>query len=245
MGRTVNVPVASAPREGAGGYALLADSLSTVARGRPRPFRFKVLDPEGLTVRGFDARDGARMHLVVARRRDLAHYRHLQPAMSLDGTWWAPLELPEPGRYRAIADFSVGGEGQTLGVDLLAPGSVEARPVPAPARVATADGYEVALEDADLLAAGRPVRLAFRVALDGRAVSGFEPLGGVRARLEALRAGDLAFLRGRTVPGRVPGELLFEAAFPGEGRYRLYVSFVHDGRERTAGFTVEVVRAVR
>lgn len=94
---------------------MLVDRL-TLPHGGAGSLRFKILHEDGRTVRGFDMRHDTRMHLVVVRRRDLAHYRHLYPSMSLDGTWSAPLEFPEPGVYRTIADFPVAGERAHPGV---------------------------------------------------------------------------------------------------------------------------------
>ena len=46
------------------------------------------------------------MHLIVVRR-DLTGYQHLHPTMTPDGTWRVPLTLPDPGVWRAYADFTV------------------------------------------------------------------------------------------------------------------------------------------
>lgn len=224
-----------------GGYTLLADRSALSRRGAGI-LRFKILDEDGRTVRGFDMLYGSRMHLVVVRRRDLAHYRHLYPPMSLDGTWSASLGFPEAGVYRAIADFSAGGAERTLGVDLAAPGSTEAKPVPAPVTTARVGGYAVDLET-DSLAAGSPGRLRFRISRAGREVTGLEDHLGARAHLLILRAGDLLLLRGRPLPRAADGATLgFEVDLPGRGRYRLFLCFVHGGSIRTAAFTVEVAR---
>jgi hypothetical protein len=49
----------------------------------------------------------------------------------------------------------------------------------------------------------------------------------------ALREGDLAFLHVHPT-----GEgVTFEATFPSEGRYRLFLQFQHEGRVQTVAFT--------
>src|SRR5829696_9565011 len=77
--------------------------------GREEAFGLRILDKAGRAVRDFDEQHGERMHLIVVRR-DLVHYQHLHPSLDADGTWSVPLVLPEPGVYRAFADFSAGGE---------------------------------------------------------------------------------------------------------------------------------------
>jgi hypothetical protein len=242
--RWLPAKVPETPGAYAGGLSLLVDR-SALPYGRAGSLRFKILDEDGHTVRGFDMRHGGRMHLVVVRRRDLAHYRHLYPSMSLDGTWSAPLEFPEPGLYRAIADFSVAGVGRTLGADLPAPGSTEARPLPEPATTAKVDGYEVRLE-APPLAVGRGRRLEFRITRSGGGAVDLHAHFGAVGQLAALREGDLALARGRLLgaTGGPAGDrtLTFELDPPGEGRYRLFLRFSGGGGVRTVGFTLEVGR---
>src|SRR5215208_1274649 len=95
------------------GYTLQV-SPKTFEAGQEEAFGLRILDRGGHAVRDFDEQHGERMHLIVVRR-DLAHYQHLHPSLGTDGTWSVPLVLPEPGVYRAFADFSVGGESLTLG----------------------------------------------------------------------------------------------------------------------------------
>ncbi len=177
------------------------------------------------------------MHLIVVRR-DLVHYQHLHPSLGADGTWSVSLTLPEPGVYRAFADFSVGGEALTLGADLAVPGNLEFARLPDPSGVAPTDGYEVTLE-AGAPTAGTKGSLTFRITSGGREVEQLEPYLGAQGHLVALREGDLAFLHVHPTGG-VGAQLTFRAAFPSMGRYRLFLQFAHGGRVRTAGFTVEV-----
>lgn len=56
------------------------------------------------------------LHLYVIRT-DLAVFRHLHPTLGADGTWTAPVRLPEPGDYRVVAEFvaeDTGGNGDFL-----------------------------------------------------------------------------------------------------------------------------------
>lgn len=224
----------------AGGYTLLADR-STLSREGVGTLRFKILDDDGGTVRGFDMRHASRMHLVVVRRRDLSHYRHLYPAMSLDGTWSVPVELTEVGIYGAVADFSIGGVRRTLLTGLLAEGSAEATPIPEPTTTASVDGYEVRMEGPPPVA-GVANRLGFHILYGGQRIAEPDRHFIVPGHLVALRASDLALFHGRpfdTADAGLPA-LNFALELPDAGLYRLFLQFTYGGRERVVGFTVEV-----
>ncbi|GGJ27025.1 hypothetical protein GCM10010121_042800 [Streptomyces brasiliensis] len=71
-----------------------------------------------------------------------------------------------------------------------------------------------------------------------------EPYLQAYGHLVALRSGDLAYLHvhpngepgdGTTHPGP---DVSFTATAPSAGTYRLFLGFRHDGRVRTAAFTV-------
>ena len=218
------------------GYTMDGGSKALEA-GREETFEFRILDRAGRVVHNFDEQHGERMHLIVVRR-DLVHYQHLHPSLAADGTWSISLALPEPGVYRAFADFSVGGEALTLGTDLAVPGTFEFVRLPDPTGVAYTEDYEVTIE-AGVLAAGSEGSLAFHVTSSGREVEQLDPYLGALGHLVALREGDLAFLHVHPTGG-VGARLTFHAVFPSLGRYRLFLQFAHEGRVRTAGFTVEV-----
>ncbi|MDP8950831.1 MAG: hypothetical protein M3N18_01075 [Actinomycetota bacterium] len=226
-----------------GGLAISAEGYTleavpkTFEAGREEAFGFRILDQAGRAVRDFDEQHGERMHLIVVRR-DLTHYQHLHPSLGPDGTWSVPLTLPEPGVYRAFADFSVGGRPLTLGGDLTVPGNLEFAPLPDPTSVVRVDGYEVTL-GSGLLPAGAESPLTFRITRQGQDIEQLEPYLGALGHLVALREGDLAFLHVHPTGGG-GSEVTFHAVFPSIGRYRLFLQFAHAGRVRTAAFTVEV-----
>jgi hypothetical protein len=218
------------------GYTMDVGS-KTLAANCEETFAFRILDRAGRVVRDFDEQHGELMHLMVVRR-DLVHYQHMHPSLGDDGNWAVSLALPEAGVYRAFADFSVGGEALTLGTDLAVPGTFEPARLPDPTDVARTEDYEVILE-AGTPTAGTEGFLAFRITSGGREVERLEPYLGALGHLVALREGDLAFLHVHP-SGGVGGRLTFHAVFPSMGRYRLFLQFAHEGRVRTAGFTVEV-----
>lgn len=79
------------------------------------------------------------------------------------------------------------------------------------------------------------------VSRNGRPVEDLEPYLGALGHLVALREGDIAFLHvhPETDDGSGP-RISFQATFPSEGRYRLFLQFAHEGRVQTAALTVEV-----
>jgi hypothetical protein len=210
-------------------------------RGEAGTVRFRVLGEDGAPLRGdaYDVTHERRMHLIVVRR-DLRGFQHLHPTLADDGTWSAPLTLPEAGSYRLFADFSHDGEAQTLASDLRVSGDATLTdlPAPAPATTSAPTGDDVTLDAGDEHPhAGAETSLAFTIERDG-AQAQIEPYLGADGHLVALREGDLAFLHVHPT-GAGPA---FATTFPSAGRYRLFLQYKVDGRVETAAFTVEVGR---
>src|SRR5829696_3042941 len=221
----------------AAGYTLQGSS-KTFEVGREEAFGLRILDKAGRAVRDFDEQHGERMHLMVVRR-DLVHYQHLHPSLGADGTWFVPLVLPEPGVYRAFADFSVGREPLTLGADLHVPGETWLASLPDPTSVARVDGYEVEL-DAGTPTADAESALTFRITRQGQDVEELEPYLGALGHLVALREGDLAFLHVHPTGG-AGARIMFHAVFPSMGLYKLFLQFANEGRVHTVDFTREIL----
>jgi len=159
--------------------------------------------------------------------------------MAPDGTWTAPITLPEAGVYRAFADFSHDGEAQTVGADIAVDGRADYRPLPAPAPTATAgDGYEVELAEAAPVA-GDESELAFTVTRNGDPVA-VEPYLGANGHLVALSEADLDFLHVHPVEGEAGGPIAFMTEFTEPGRHALFLQFRDAGEVRTAEFTIDV-----
>jgi hypothetical protein len=222
----------------AGGLTLELDT-PRIAPGEHGELRFQVVDEDGTAVRDFEVEHEKRLHLILARR-DLTGFQHLHPRMDADGTWSAPVTIPEPGDYRVFADFKHDGENQTLARDLTVSGTAVEEPLPAPASTAVTDtGYRVQLE-AEESRAGQPAELTFHVTRGGEEVAVQDYLGA-KGHLVALRAGDLAYLH--THPAEGHGDAVrFETEFPSEGRYRLFLQFKHEGQVHTAAFTRAVAQ---
>ncbi len=224
-----------------GGYTL-TPTTTTLTPGTATDFSFRITGPDGSPVTRFDAKHDKQMHLIVVRR-DAAGYQHLHPEMSPEGTWHVPMRLADAGTYRVFADFAPsGGEDQTLGADVSAPGNFAPAAYP-PSRVADVDGYQVRL-DGDLVP-GRSSPVTLTVSKDGRPVTDLQPYLAAYGHLVALRSSDLAYLHvhpeGTPGDGRTPAgpQIVFQAEVPSAGTYRLFLDFQHQNTVRTGEFTVD------
>ncbi|REE97394.1 hypothetical protein [Thermomonospora umbrina] len=235
-------PVPGGLQVSQGGYTL-APKTVTLEPGKKTDFAFSVNGPDGRPVTRYTTIHGKQLHLIVVRR-DMSGFQHLHPVVNGAGVWTIPLTLPDPGAYRMFTDVQPEGvkEQFTLGADLTAPGDHRPADLPEPVQVAKVDDYEVRLAGA--LQPGRTSRLTLSVAKDGEPVTDLEPYLEAYGHLVALRSGDLAYLHvhpdgepgdGRTRPGP---EITFYAEVPSVGTYRLYLDFQHEGKVRTAEFTV-------
>jgi hypothetical protein len=226
------------------GLASAGDGLRLVVedpelqRGRAERLAFRIADDHGATVRHFDVEHTKRMHVIVARR-DLTGFQHLHPTQRADGAWEVPVTLRDAGSYRLFADFSRGGEPQTLASDLRVDGRADLRDLPAPAQNAVSDGgYDVELA-APGAHPGEEAELRFRISKDGKPVR-TETYLGAGGHLVALREGDLAFLHVHPTNEAGSDEIAFASTFPTEGRYRLFLQFEVGGELQTVAFTQEV-----
>ncbi|OON29785.1 MULTISPECIES: hypothetical protein [unclassified Micromonospora] len=233
---------------GVGGLAVssggwtLAPLAADLAAGRAGEFRFQIRDAQGRPVTRFAVVHDKPMHMIVVRR-DLTGYQHLHPTMATDGTWSVPLTLPQPGVWRAYADFTLvtddgGQSARTLGTDLAVPGEYAPRPLPAAARTATVDGFAVSWSGEPAIGVTRPLRFEVRAA-DGAAAP-LERYLGAYGHLVALREGDLGYLHVHPEAGPPTAGVSFQVTVPGPGSYRLYLDFQVAGVVRTAEFTLNV-----
>jgi hypothetical protein len=217
------------------GYSLRANQ-TTFEPGRPLPFRFQILGPDGKPVTAYRLLHERELHLIVARR-DLATFSHLHPDREPDGTWLVELTLPSPGPYRAFADVAPsGGPDLTLSIDLMASGEWVSQELPPPSRTEHVEDYEVELSGE--LAAGAHSELSFRVSRGGPLVQ-LEPYLGALGHLVALRPLDLTYLHVHPLEGGSSDTVSFGVGVPSPGPYRLFLQFLHGGQVHTVAFTVE------
>ncbi|MFD3661834.1 hypothetical protein ACFWVF_14750 [Streptomyces sp. NPDC058659] len=219
-----------------GGYTLALET-PTPATGKS-VLKFSIKDAAGKKVTAFATEHGKELHFIVASR-DLGTFRHLHPVKAADGTWTTPVDLPAAGGYKAFADFKPAApdaRGITLGADLSVPGAYAPKPMPAVAPTATVDGYQVRL--GGTLDPGKAGELKLTVTKAGKPVTDLEPYLGAYGHLVALRDGDLAYLHVHPNEGGPGPDVSFTATAPSAGTYRLFLDFQHEGKVRTAAFTV-------
>jgi hypothetical protein len=221
------------------GYTLqlTADALPAATT---QDFRFRISGPDGTPVTKFAVEHEKRLHLVLVRR-DGSGFQHVHPEMAADGTWSVPLTLPEAGSYRVFADFKPeNGPKTTLGADVQVPGAYGPKQHLADSRTSTVDQYEVALTGE--LTAGAESVVTAKVTKDGKPVTDLQPYLGANGHLVALRAADLAYLHVHPQESTGHGpEVKFAVEVPTGGRYRLFLDFQHEGKVRTAEFTLSTV----
>lgn len=241
-------PPAGGLQISAGGYRL-ALAKTTITAGVRTELKFAIKDEHDRNLTSYEREHEKELHFIVASR-DLTVFRHLHPARAADGVWSIPVELPKAGDYRVFADFTPSGAGGaahedgaheaaatnlTLGADLAVSGPYEPAGLPPVRTTAEADGYQVALDGA--LTPGEASELDLTVSKDGRPVTDLQPYLGAYGHLVALRAGDLAYLHVHP-DGRSGAKVSFGATAPSGGAYRLFFDFRHEGKVRTAAFTV-------
>ena len=237
----------SESRAAPGGLALAANGLrlepseTRFEPETPTHWTFRIVDADGAPVTEFEEAHGRLSHLVVVRR-DLTRFQHRHPELQAEGTWLVEdLAVPDPGVYRAFVDVVVDGR-PTLGMDLLASGTVTHAERPDASQTATADNHEIELLTDDV-AAGERSRLSFAVRRDGDPVPELEEYLGARGHLVALREGDLAYLHVHPeATAADSGRVEFEARFPTPGRYRLFLQTKPAGELLTTAFDVRIDR---
>lgn len=208
------------------------------------PLQFRILDPNGASVKRYVENHDKLLHLIVVRN-DLADFQHVHPELDATGTWRVPVNLSRAGDYRVFADFTAdGGPALTLGANLHVAGQYDPQPLPAVSASAVVDGYTVTLDGAPKV--DESSMLTMTVSRDGKPVTDLQPYLGAYGHLVALRASDLAYLHvhpmGEPGDGVTPAgpDIGFHTAFPSKGDYRLFLDFQHQGVVRTAEFTVSV-----
>lgn len=216
------------------GYTLSADQ-TVLSAGQQAILRLRVTGPDGHPVLRYGVVGDRLMHLALVRR-DLSGYRALAPALSADGTWTAPVTLPDAGSWRLLADFTALDPAShatplLLGLDLAASGTFAPQPDVSPATDTTVDGYTVTLTGIPRTAAAEPLLATVR--RDGQPAD-----VDASARLTLLRDGDLAYAA-VAADHAARGLLRFAVTLPSPGRYRAFLDFTTgDGATHTAAFTL-------
>jgi hypothetical protein len=219
---------------GASGHAervTLDLDRTRVAAGSGRRVTFRLLDADGAPLTSYDERHERDLHLIVVGTPGLTDYQHLHPTR--DGDLWTARMALAPGRYRVYAD------GRTAGEDFVAQSSLTVtgrrtpdRRTPAPSTRDRVGPYDVALD------AAADGTMTLRVTRDGEPVTDLQPYLGASGHLVVIRRGSLDYVHAHPEDGPPGPEVAFAVEFDEPGVHRLFFDFKHQGRVRTAAFTV-------
>ena len=235
----------TALEQGADGTAATAGGLTlkpqatTIAASKTAQWSLRIVDKHGMPVTRFERDQTKLLHLIVVRS-DFSRYQHLHPALGGKGRFTVAMRLPEPGKYRAIADFTTAGKRYALGTTITVPGTAAKRALLAARTTSAVDGYDVTVQHG-AIAAGQGATLTFGVTRGGKPVSALEPYLGAFGHLVALHVPDLAYSHVHPVSSSAKGgKVTFDADFPRAGRYGTFLQFRAGGVVHTAPFTVVV-----
>jgi hypothetical protein len=244
-------------------YALVGFKPAVPATANtPTTVSFAVRSPDGRTLTAFKRGPGPHtgVHLILVRR-DLAYIVHQHPPIASDGTISQPVTFPAPGIYRAVIDVypKVGSQPNfQLFHTVRVAGAYTPKPLPAPARSVTVDGYRFTMSAPPRLAAIQAAFLTIHVTAPSGRPATFTPWFGALAHAIFFRSGSLDYFHthvcGRGATGctstlgatkvtgtsTTPGKLTVGVLVPVAGTWRLFLQCRVDGRVITAPFTLKV-----
>jgi hypothetical protein len=234
------------PVPGVGDYRLDVSQIPAEGGRGLRGLRFRIRDPASKNVvESFSEVHERLMHLFVVGR-DLTFFAHEHPVRAGDG-FAVTLDL-EPGAYMLITDFlPESGAPQLIHHAIVTPGyagSPFARTPELQEDLSDkiVDGIRVQLAVSGARAGRRATaRFTFADAVTGAPVRDLQPYLGASGHLLAVSA-DLTqsfHAHPEGVSGAGP-EVAFEALFPDEGSYKIWVQIQRGGRVTTAPFVVRV-----
>ncbi|NBD27621.1 hypothetical protein [Paenibacillus glycinis] len=231
--------------------AVEADGMDEDGRpvgGQEISLALQVLDPAGRPVDEFAEDMTKLMHFIVVSK-DLADFQHLHPVYEGEGRFGVKLTFPNGGPFLLVSEFMPDGKGLTvyktwIDVGGEEPGAAKLKPDASPTSV-TVDGIEIklsAMPELNELKAGGTVMLDFalRKADTGERIV-LEPYLGTAGHCVILDENARQYLHVHAVSEMSTGSsVMFHAAFPKAGVYKLWAQFQYQGRVYTAPFVVNV-----
>jgi hypothetical protein len=230
--------------------------------GKPAAFTFRILQPDGTTLKAFKRGAGPHtgVHLIFVRR-DLAQIVHLHPAIAADGTFADAITFPAAGPYRLVIDVypALGPQPNfQLFSTVTVAGSYTPQRLPPLQTSEVADGYRFTLQGRPRLHAIEAAFLHFTVTGPDGKPAAFTPWFGALAHAIFFRKGSLDYfhthvcaagalgctsLLGATrVTGTstTPGKLTVGVLVPLAGQWRLFLQCRVNGTVVTAPVTRNV-----
>jgi hypothetical protein len=223
-----------------GGYTLRAVEPNLEA-GDDQFVELTLTGPDGRPVDELDEVDGAPVHLVAVRR-DLTGFQHINPAPGEGTSWWALLNL-KPGPWHVILELQPTALGRriVLATDFTVQGDYQAEPLPPPVDQVVVGGMDV--RRSGPLTTRSTARSRLTVTEAGKPVTDLQPVHGGLGHAVVIRPDDLGYLHLHAVPTAGAGpDVEFEGGVPARGTYRVFVEFYRGERVYVAAYTEQVRR---
>jgi hypothetical protein len=209
--------------------------------GNDQFVELRITGPDGGPLGDLDEVDGLPMHLVAVRR-DLTGFQHINPAPGEGTSWWALLNLT-PGPWHVTIELQPAALHRriTLGTDFTVLGDYRAEPLPPPTDQVSVGGLDVRRSGA--LTTRTDALSSFTITGHGQPVTDLQPVHGGLGHAVIIRPGDLGYshLHALTTSGSGP-VLQFVGGVPARGTYRIFVEFYRGEQLHVAAYTVQVRR---
>ncbi len=192
-----------------------------------------------------------KLHLLVVDPT-LSDYQHIHPEPGRrNGQWKFTMTPHRPGAYRVFADFTpiVTQRGLYASADFEVPGTVP-KVIQQVNNTAQLLGYTFTLDVPELLHAGQPTDLRFRIESQGKVKEPvpMQPVMGAFAHLVAFDQARSGFAHLHPLetdlskpPDAIHPELNFKVTIPRSGRYVIWAQVNLDGKELFVPFWIEVL----
>lgn len=227
--------------------------------GQPAPYRFRIEDADGQTIKKFDIEQEKLLHLIVVRK-DLTNFQHVHPELNPETGQFnlANLTFPTDGPYRVVADFVPSAEasheqkGHEAGQPVTLTEDIEvgdmdkyrAQSLPSPQPSSQTAGYSVELAtETGQLSANQETKLSFRITRSGTPVTNLERYLGSLGHAVVLSEDDLEYIHSHALTEADQtqnGMVQFALTPPRSGRYKVFFQFQHEGQVRTTEFVLNV-----
>jgi len=197
-----------------------------VHAGQPVTLRFFVHDrPRNSPVEDLQVEHEKLMH-VIGVREDLNEFFHVHPTKVAPGMWAVSHTFSKGGNYKIWTDVKSRGVTYSFGQPLLPVSGERGQPDSKPAATdyAMSSGYQVILNHAETLTAGKTNELLFSIRDAAGIATETENFLGASIHLVLVKDNLSEYLHAHP-EGRVDGAVRFRQVFPTGGRYQAFAQF--------------------
>lgn len=173
------------------------------------------------------------MHVVLVRN-DLKYFDHIHPVVTSAGKFSVPYMFSAPGIYRIWIDFTIDGMQHIVDFDLGISGSVQLE------EKDMLNSLKVVMDAPKEITAGKETDLTFTVTDAGKPVPITEKFLAANAHLIAIDETLNDFSHNHDEKFDKDNVISFVHKFTKSGRHKLWVQFIANSKETTAGFDLTV-----